>query len=110
MTMNIFGKLVNYDGRGFNAYLTRLTNKNTGEQKSFTVKFRQSCGQPELNECPCVIEVPKGKANMTERVIYDDNGDPMTNDLGEIKMSRTIWVSEWSMVGAFVDHSLDDYE
>lgn len=111
MQMNIFGKLVSHEGRSFATYFTRLTNKNTGETRSFNVKFRQEAGQPDISDCPCIIEVPREKMNYQEKVIYDkETGDPVVDEAGGVKISNNIWVSKWSMIGPFVDHSLDDYE
>lgn len=111
MNLTIFGKSVTYEGRTFASYFTKLTNKKTGEQKTFNVKFRQSCDQPDLFDCPCIIEVPREKMNQQEKAIIDkETGFPLVDENGEVKISRTIWVTEWSMVGPFIDHSLDDYE
>ena len=111
MKLNIFGKEMSYQGKRFNTYFTRLTNTATGETKSFNVKFRQSCGEPEMNECPCIIEVPREKLNLTEKVIYDkETEEPVYDEEGNLKHSRVIWISQWSMVGPFIDHSLDDWE
>lgn len=109
--MNIFGKERIADGRKFNTYFTRLVNSRTGETKTFNVKFRQSCGEPDMNLCPCIIDVPDEKRNLSEKVIFKkDSNEPLYNDDGSIKVSRTIWISEWFMVGPYVDHSLDDWE
>ena len=111
MQLNIFGKTVNYEGRSFTTYFTRLTNKTTGETKSFNVKFRQEASQPDIFDCPCIIEVPREKMNLQEKPIQDkDTGDYVTDEAGDVKISRNIWISKWEMVGPFVDHSLDDFE
>ena len=111
MQMNIFGKTVSYEGRSFTSYFTKLTNKNTGEIKTFNVKFRQEANQPDIFDCPCTIEVPREKMNLQEKAIMDkESGLPLVDENGEVKISRNIWVSQWSMVGPFIDHSLDDYE
>ena len=111
MQMNIFGKQVSHEGRTFATYFTRLTNTKTGETKSFNVKFRQEASQPDIFDCPCIIEVPREKMNLQEKVIYDKETDlPVTDEDGNVKISNNIWISQWSMVGPYVDHALDDYE
>ena len=111
MQMNVFGKQVNHEGRTFTTYFTKLTNKNTGESRSFNVKFRQEAGQPDIFDCPCTIEVPREKMNYQEKVIYDkETGEPVSDEDGNVKISNNIWISKWSMIGPFVDHSLDDFE
>lgn len=108
--MNIFGKEKIFEGRKFSTFFTRLTNAETGETKAFNVKFRQSCGEPDLDECPCIIDVPVEKRNLVERPIIDkDTDEPVMGDDGIVKMSRTIWISGWEMVGPYVDHSLDSW-
>lgn len=109
--MNIFGKSVNYEGRNFASYFTRLTNKKTGEVQTFNVKFRQDADQPDLIDCPCVISVPREKMNLQEKPIKDkDTGEFVVDEDGDVKISRNIWISQWEMVGPFIDHSLDDFE
>lgn len=110
MKINVFGKqLMSRDGRSFTTYFTRLTKVSTGEKVSFNVKFRQDCGAPDYKQLPCVIDIPKEKSNMVESFIYDEAGIPVVDDNGEPKLSRTLWVTEWAMVGPYIDHSLDDY-
>lgn len=109
--MIIFGKERMAEGRKFDAYFTRLTNSKTGEIKVFNVKFRQCCGNPDISFCPCIIDVPDEKRNLSEKAMFKkDSGEPLYNGDGSIKVSRTIWISEWVMVGPYVDHSLDDWE
>lgn len=104
MKLNIFGKeRSTNEGRKFMTYFTRLTNKSTGETKTFSVKFRQDCDAPSLSDCPCVIDVPREKINLSEKPVYDKE----TGDV--VFYTRDIWVSFWKMVGPFVDHSLDDW-
>ena len=104
MNMTIFAKKrTSGDGRKFYSYLTTLTRKSTGEQITCSVKFRETCGNPEPADCPCVIEIPKGKCNMVEK-------DIVSSSTGELVHTSTVWVESWSMVGPFVDISMDDFE
>lgn len=112
LELTIFGKSkTNREGRKFDVFFTRLTNKTTGESTSFNVKFRMNGPQLDLSECPCVIRVPRTKINRSEKPILDPEGEPVYDEeSGELKVSRTLWVTTWEMVGPYVDHSLDDYE
>ena len=111
MKINIFGKSIEFQGKKFAAYTARLTNKNTGEEITVTVKFRQDCGGPDLKACPCIIEFPKQAANLAIKDLKDPDGMPLVNEAtGEEKKSKTLWISDWKMVGPYIDHSLDDFE
>lgn len=111
MQINVFGKAVSWNGKTFASYFTRLRNSKTGEEKTFNVKFRQECGQPDLKDCPCIIEVPREKINLQEKIIMDKETDtPIVDENGQVKISRNIWVSDYQYICPFVDHSLDDYE
>ena len=109
MRINVFGKQVEFQGKKFAAYTGRLTKKS-GEELTVTVKFRQDCGAPDLKECPCQIEFPKEGANLVMKTIKGEDGMPLVNEMGEVKSSKTLWISKWKMVGPYVDHSLDDFE
>lgn len=89
--------------KDFYTYLTKCVRKSTGEGFTAEVKFREDCGAPKGADCPLVIDIPPGKANLTERE-YENS------TTGEIGVTRVIWVSEWSNLGAYVDTSMDDIE
>lgn len=94
------------EGKNFTAYVSRLTKKD-GEEITTGVKFREECGSPKAEECPCYIEIDKANANLTTKKM-----DVTTED-GEIKEveSKTLWVSKWKMSNEkYVDTSLDDFE
>ena len=111
MQLTVFAKEMLTKKGQFTRYIARLTNKNTGEQKTVSVKFRQTAGQPESEECPCIIEVAKQDANLVEKPYIDpETGEIAVNGDGSVKLSSTLWVSSWEMVGPYIDHSLDDYE
>lgn len=95
------------EGKPFTAFVTRMTNK-AGEEITAGVRFREECGQPKDNECPCYIEFDKGDANMTVK-----NLEITDAETGEIKdaQSRTLWITKWKKSPEkYVDHSLDDFE
>lgn len=111
MELNVFCKKgKSHDGRTFNIYLTTL-KKKTGEELKATIKFRESAGQPDAKDCPCVIKVEKVDANLTVRPIFDtETQEYLVDENGTLKESRTLWVTKWKMVGPYIDHSLDDFE
>lgn len=90
------------DGKPFWGYIAKLKKKD-GEELTVSVKFREDCGNPKAESCPCYIEVDKKSANLTAREVVND-------EIGEIIISRTLWVSAWKFAGEYVDHSLDDFE
>ena len=104
MLITIFAKAAQTkEGRKFYRYISTLTNKNTGEEKTVAVKFRESCGAPDASKCPMNIMFNKGDANLSKR-------NYTREDTGEIADSYTLWVSNWAMGPEYVDTSLDDYE
>lgn len=103
MKIAVFAKKrVTRDNKPFVSYLARLKKKN-GEEITVSVKFREDCGAPKMENCPRYIEVDKKNANLTQREVVNE-------DTGEVIISRTLWVSAWKDAGEFVDNSLDDYE
>lgn len=88
--------------RDFYTYISTLVNKTTGEVLPVQVKFRQACGAPDPQKCPCFIEVPKEKANLSWDTYQNEDGE-------ELRAAR-MWVTEWTYQGEFVDHSLDEFE
>lgn len=104
MTIAIFAKeRTTHDGRKFVAYTSKLRRKSTGECFTVSVKFRESCGAPEKNNCPCMIGVLKKDCNLATRTYTD-------SETGEIKEVYTLWVAEWSAAGEYVDTSMDDID
>lgn len=110
MQLSIFGKNIEFEGKKFPAFTGRLRKKN-GDELTVTVKFRQDCGAPDLKSCPCIIEFPKTAANLVIKELKGEDGIPLVNEAtGEIKKSKTLWISDWRLVGPYIDHSLDDFE
>lgn len=103
MEITVFAKeRKNAQGKTFWGYLTRLTNKKTGDIETVGVRFRQSCGQPDPDRCPCNIVINKGEANISETTYERE-------DTGEVAKSKSLWVNAWKMGSEYVDHSMDDY-
>ena len=88
--------------RTFYTYLTTLVNRSTGEVLPVQVKFREKCGAPDPDKCPCFILVDKTNANLS--------WDTYTNDEGIELQSAKMWVTTWEHAGEYVDHSLDDFD
>lgn len=107
MKVLVFGKKrQTKDGKTFTAYVTKM-EKRDGSELTAGVKFREECGAPKLEECPCYIEVAKSDANLATRTAEVTTAD------GEIKdvTQYTLWVSKWVKSNdVYVDHSLDDFE
>lgn len=107
MKLAIFAKKkTTKDGRAFYAYVSKLQKKD-GTEVTAGVKFREECGSPKAEECPCYILVDKNNANLSTR-----NMEYITED-GEVKEyeSKTLWVNAWEKSPEkYVDTSLDDFE
>ena len=88
--------------RTFYTYLTTLLNKKTGQPQPVQVKFREACGAPDPEFCPCFIEVAKDKMNLAWEKYTNDDGD-------ELEAGK-LWVTAWEPAGVYVDHSMDEFE
>lgn len=89
------------DGKTFYNYLTTLTRKSTGEAVPTQVKFRMDCGAPDPHNCPRYIIVDRSACNFSTKEIATDDG---------AKKCNTLWVSDWSDGGDYVDTSLEDID
>lgn len=102
MKITVFSKKkTTKDGKAFYIYLGTLKKKD-GTEVPVRVSFVQEAGQPDPHSCPRVIEVDKKSANLAV--------DKWTDTEGTEHEARTLWVQKWKDSGAFVDHSLDDFE
>lgn len=102
MEITIFSKKrQTKDGKNFDSFLARLTKKD-GSQITASVRFREACGQPKGDECPCNIVIEKGQCNMIEREFFNE-------ETGEIAKAFTLWVTDWERGSEYVDHSMDDF-
>ena len=107
MILNVFAKKrTTKDKKIFYNYLTTLTKKD-GEQETVQLKFRDDCGQPKADDCPRCIEVKKENANLVKRMITTPGNNESEGTTVE---DRKLWVSAWEDKGAYVDHSLDEYD
>lgn len=107
MKVLIFGKKrQTKDGKTFTAYVSKLPKKD-GTELTVGVKFREECGSPKLEECPCYVEVDRKDANLSTR------SQEITTEDGEVKdvTSHTLWIQAWKPSNEkYVDHSLDDFD
>ena len=103
MEITIFSKKRSTaEGKTFFSYLSTLTKKD-GSQQTVSVKFRDECGHPKPEKCPCNIIVNKEDCNMSTRNFVRE-------DTGETGVSYTMWVSKWAEGSVYVDHSMDDFD
>lgn len=104
MEVTIFGKKkTTGEGKSFAAFIAKLTKKD-GSSVTASVRFREDCGQPKLEECPLNIEFDKKTANLATRTYTRE-------DTGEDATSYTLWISAWKRsANVYVDHSLDEFE
>lgn len=102
MQLTIFAKTKKTaEGRTFRIYLSRLINKNSGEELPVRVQFREGIPVPSLY--PINIIVEKKDANLSTKKFTDDEGKE--------HVTHTLWVNSYqTSPEPFVDHSLDDYE
>lgn len=104
MKTTIFAKKkTTREGKPFIAYVAKLARKD-GSTITASVRFREECGSPKADICPCIIEFPKDKANLSETTYTRE-------DTGEDAVAYKLWVSEWKLSEeVYEDHSLDDFE
>lgn len=88
------------NGNAFKVYVTNLIKKD-GSKLYVTVRFKDGVKKP--TEFPVIINVPKEKANLSEREFTRSDGGTGVN--------YTLWVNGYEETGEkYVDHSLDDFE
>lgn len=107
MKATIFAqKKTTKEGKKFFTYLATLVNKE-GKEVKVTAKFKEECGQPKPEQCPCIIEFEKKDANIKEQEVK------YTDEVGEEQTAirKTLWIANWTLSDEeFVDHSMDDFE
>lgn len=108
MEKTIFAKKrTNKEGKTFYTYLTKLHKKSTNEDVTVQVKFREDCGAPKGDMCPCNIIFNPEDANYNEAnqtVLNEETGEAV--DVA----SRVLWISKWTEGSPYVDDSLNDFE
>lgn len=104
MEITIFAKKrTNKEGKTFYTFLSTL-NRKDGTTDTVRVAFRDTGDNhpPKPDSCPRNIIIDKATCNMAARR-YTDSAT------GEIKESRTLWITEWQPGSEYVDRSMDDY-
>lgn len=87
------------EGKEFYNFITTLTRKD-GSEVVAVVKFN-GCDAPKPSACPLNIEVPKERANLSLKTVTADDGN--------VYERNTLWVKEYEIGEAYVDHSLDEF-
>lgn len=99
-------KRKNKEGREFTTYSTKL-HKADGSELFANVKFREDCGSPKYEECPCYVDVERADANLnnsTRQVVDEDTG--VISNIED----HTLWVKAWKLnPEKYVDTSLDGF-
>lgn len=104
MEITIFRKsLTTKAGKQFYKYIGSATTKN-GEKRIFNVKFNDGVKIPV--EYPCVVEISKNNANMSEKTRKYINKDGIEQSVKE----NILWVKMIDKVNKYVDTSLDDFD
>lgn len=100
ITVNVFKKdRVTKEGKQFSAYITRITNKATGEEVGASLKFEDGVAVPK--EFPVRIDVMNG--SVSTRKFTDEK-------TGEEKTGYTVWVRDWKKSEEeYEDKSLDEW-
>lgn len=106
MRIDVFKKTkTTKKGKKFDVYVSKLTNKTTGEKLYVQVKFvgeAQTAISNSKIEYPLTLEFDKRKANLSTEETSTDNGD--------IFVRRTLWLTSIDKIERFVDSSLTDFE
>lgn len=103
MIITVFAKKrMNKEGKPFYSYIARLPRKD-GTEQTVQVKFRDSCGNPKPDDCPCCISVERKEMNLV-------TDDFVREDTGEVCKSYKLWVSNYVPGPMYVDHSLDEFD
>lgn len=101
LTCNIFKKdKTSKEGKKFKSYLTRITNKETHEEVSASVKFEEGTDAPK--NFPIRVDILNGSVSAKK---YQN---PVTKEEG---ISYTLWVRDWKeSEEKFEDKSLDNWK
>lgn len=105
MRINVFKKTkTTKKGKKFDIYLSKLTNKKTGEIMSVQVKY---VGQAQTDiensniKYPLTIDFDKTNANLTSEEITTDNDETF--------IRNKLWITNINKIEQYVDDSLTDF-
>lgn len=106
MRINVFKKTkTTKKGKKFDIYLSKLTNKKTGEVMSVQVKFvgqAQSDIENSNIKYPVTLDFDKANANLSTEVIETDSDETF--------IRNNLWITKLNKIEQFVDDSLTDFE
>lgn len=101
LNLTVFSKTMkSREGRSFEIYLSRITNKKTGEELPVRVQFSRTCTAPQ--SCPCIIMIEQHDAHLSTK--------SYTTESGESRVTYTLWINAYTLSAEpYVDHSLDEF-
>ena len=106
MKIDVFKKTkTTKKGKKFDIYLSKLTNKKTGEIVNVQVKcVGQAQTRIENSEIgyPLTIEFDRENANLSFEEIVTDSGETF--------IRNTLWITKLNKIEQYVDDSLTDFE
>lgn len=106
MRIDVFKKTkTTKKGKNFDIYVSKLTNKTSGEKLYVQVKFvgdAQTAISNSKIEYPLTLEFDKRNANLST--------EETSTDTGDIFVRRTLWITSIDKIERFVDSSLTDFE
>lgn len=83
-------------------YLSALVRKEDGERLPVEVRFRRSCGKPEPDDCPVMIEVERENCDLTF--------EEYTNRYNEQCKSAKLWIRKYEIVEDDSENILDEFD
>lgn len=105
MRIDVFKKTkTTKKGKNFDIYVSKLTNKKTGEKLYVQVKFvgeAQTAFSNSKLGYPLTIEFDKANANLSTEEI--------TTDSGETFIRHNLWITKLNNIEQYVDTSLTDF-
>lgn len=106
MKINVFRKTkTTKKGKKFDIYLSKLTNKKTGEILNVQVKY---VGQAQTDiensniKYPLTLDFDKANANLSTEVIETDSDETF--------IRNNLWINKLNKIEQYVDDSLTDFE
>lgn len=106
MKINVFRKTkTTKKGKKFDIYLSKLTNKRTGEIMNVQVKY---VGQAQADmensniKYPLTLDFDKANANLSSEVIATDSDETF--------IRNNLWITKLNKIEHYVDNSLTDFE
>ena len=83
-------------------YLSALVRKEDGERLPVEVRFRRSCGKPDPDDCPVMIEVERENCDLTF--------EEYTNRYNEQCKAAKLWVRDYEIVNDDSENILDEFD